>query len=326
GKAAAGSLASNEPAIAGSDAVRAAVAATLGDLHRYPDPLASELRDRLAAEHGVDADQVLVGNGSDELIFLLVLAYAAMGGSVGLATPPYRMHELVPAMLGARVEAVALRQWRHDLGAMSASEVDLAFVCNPHNPTGTAVSGTEIAAFARDCRAGLVVVDEAYVEFADDPGALSAMPLAAAGELVVMRTFSKLHGLAALRVGYLVGPAGVVGHLRTLRMPFSVNVAAQAAAAAALADRQTSEAVRCYTAGARQRLVRAFASAGYASVPSQANFILVLADDEEGLVRQLARSGVSVRPGRLLGVPGAVRVSVPSPEGMELLEEALRRR
>lgn len=319
----AGSMASNEPALAGSPAVHAAFSAAAETLHLYPDPLARELCQRVAELHGVDIDQVLVGNGSDELIFLLVLAYASMGGKVLLAEPPYRIHELAPEMLGAEVAKVPLVEWRHDLETMALEEADIAFVCNPHNPTGTALSASELARFTDRCRSGLVVVDEAYVDFADEVSATTSMERAGKGDLVVIRTFSKLFGLAGLRVGYMVGPTDVISQLRALRMPFSVNSPAQAAAVAALEDTKSSEAVRSYTLGAKETLRSLFAEAGYESVPSQANFLLVLAPDEESLVRRLARGGVSVRSGSALGIPGSVRVSVPSPEGMELLRSAL---
>jgi histidinol-phosphate aminotransferase len=318
-----GRLASNESSFDIAPAVADAVSQALPDINRYPDPLATRLRERLGERHHVDPAQILVGNGSDELILLLVMAYAAGGGSVAVAYPPYRIDEVIAQALGARVERVPLAGWAHDMGAMALADVDLCFVCNPHNPTGVAVPRTAIEALIRDAHAGLIVVDEAYMDFADDPAGLTSLPLAAAGEAVVLRTFSKLYGLAGLRLGYLVGPVSVVEDLRRIRPPFSVNALAQAAAEAALEDAERANEVRRLTVERRERLSAAFAARGYRVVPSQANFVLVLCSDEEAIVAGLLQRGISVRPGSSLGVPGSVRVSVPSAEGLELLERAL---
>lgn len=320
-----GSLASNESSLGASAAVADAVAKAVADVHRYPDPLATELRDALAEEHGVASEQVLVGNGSDELIFLLAWAFAAHGGRVLCADPAYRLDEISAVVSGAEPVKVPLTGWRHDLETMAGIEADLAYVVNPHNPTGTVRSHDDIARFVRTCRARIPVVDEAYVDFADDPEESTAMGLAAAGEAVVLRTFSKVHGLAGLRLGYLVADAGVVSVLEGIRAPFSVGRLTQAAGLAALHDRDHRARVRAHTRAYRDRLAEAFSSAGYEVVPSQANFILVLTSDEPALAAHLARHGVSVRPGAALGIPGAVRVSVPTEEGLRRVHHALRR-
>ena len=223
----ASSLASNESSFGASPAVAAAVAWAVKRIHRYPDPLAGEVRGRLAERLEVPPEQVLVGNGSDELIQVLALVYASAGGSVVCADPPYRLHELVPRALGASSHRVPLKQWTHDLSAMARVQADLAPICNPHNPTGTVVPRTEIAEFALGGSAGLVVLDEAFED------------------------------------------------------------------------------------------------AGYRTVPSQTNFVLVLTPDEDGPIRRLGQVGVRVRAGSTLGAPGTVRVTVPSEEGFALLNRAL---
>jgi histidinol-phosphate aminotransferase len=317
-----GGLASNESPFGPSPGVEEAVAAAARGLHRYPDPLASRLRSALADELDVDAEGILVGNGSDEMIYLLTMAYAGAGGAVVCADPPYRIDEIVPAIMGASVTRVPLRDWRHDLEAMAAIDADIAFVCNPHNPSGTVVSREALRAFLQHCRARLVVVDEAYIDFVDDPEA-TTLVAEAAGKLVVLRTFSKIHGLAGARVGYLVGSPEVVGVLRTVRPPFSVGAMAQAAALAALADKDHSRMVRREVRLGRQRLHGLFTAAGYEVVPSQANFVLVLAPKAAELCARLEQGGVSVRLGSNLGCPGTVRVSVPAAPGFALLERAL---
>ncbi len=317
-----GSLASNESPCGASPTVGEALASAAARLHRYPDPLASPLRRLLGSQLGVDPETILVGNGSDELVYLLVLAYAACGGSVLCADPPYRIHDIASRIVGASVTRVALKDWVHDLDTMAGIDADIAFVCNPHNPTGTVVSSDELRSFVARCRARLVVLDEAYIDFVDDPAATTLVG-EAAGKLVVTRTLSKAYGLAGARVGYLVGSAEIVDYLRRIRPPFSIGTPGQAAAEAAVKDdahrRQTREQVR----EGRRRLTELFEAAGYQVVPSQANFVLVLTGETDDLTVRLERHGVSVRPGSALEAPGTVRVTVPSPQGFVLLEQAL---
>ncbi|HUY24340.1 MAG TPA: histidinol-phosphate transaminase [Candidatus Saccharimonadales bacterium] len=323
-RSAAGSLASNEFPLGPSELVRAAVGRAAEEINRYPDPLASELRSTLALEIGTDPDEILIGNGSDELIYLLVMAYAAAGGTAVCAAPPYRVHEIACLAQGAQVTRVPMIEWRQDLAQMAAAEADLAFVCNPHNPTGTAHPREEIESFVRDSRARLVIIDEAYIDFADDPAAMTALPQVASGRVAVLRTFSKIGGLAGARLGYLVAGAEVVGALRTIRPSFSVSSIAQAAGRAVLADQGYREMVRSYTLEARDRLARLLRSHGIESVPSQANFLLVIAPNEGQLVAHLETEGISVRPGTSLGIAGTVRISMPSQEGFRMLERALQ--
>ncbi len=322
-----GSMASNESPLGASPQVVTAVTAAMTRAAHYPDPLADGLRARLAQLHRVHPEQILVGNGSDELIYLLALAFLAGGGHAVCADPPYRIDEISTAVVNARLTKVPLRDWTHDLPAMARIEADLAYVVNPHNPTGTMCPPAAIAEFVAGCRAGLVVVDEAYIDFADDPEQASAMWLAREGRAVVLRTFSKVHGLAGLRVGYLVGPVEVLDVLRKIRAPFSVSSVAQAAACAALDDDAHRREVRAHTLAHRDQVGDLFRAAGFAVVPSQANFVLVETPGpaEDGLVTHLGEDGISVRPGSALGAPGTVRVSTPTTTGLQMLRDSLER-
>ncbi|GAA1326383.1 pyridoxal phosphate-dependent aminotransferase [Leucobacter albus] len=313
-----GSLASNENALGPSPRVAAALPGSLPGAERYPDALSSGLVRRIAETHGIPVDTILVGNGSDELIQLLVTAYAAYGGHVVCADPPYQLHEKLPVMLGAEVTKVPLREWAHDLEAMRALAADLAFVCNPHNPTGAILPPHEVLGFARGNRAALTVVDEAYIEYAEAGEGASLISSAARGELAVLRTFSKFYGLAGMRVGFLVADPAIIRTLQAIRLPFSVNSAAQVAAEIALADRDHGDRVRESTRENRGRLIAAFRASGYEVLESQTNFILVFAPDEARLVGRLSEAGIQVRPGSSLGVPGSVRISVPNDAGMAM--------
>ncbi|GAA3657138.1 histidinol-phosphate transaminase [Nocardioides ginsengisoli] len=318
-----GSLSSNECALGASPYVVDAVLREARRSHRYPDAMAADLRAALAEQHGVLVEQVLVGNGSDELIFLLALAFLAGGGTAVCASPAYRVDEISTQVVGGSVVSVPLVNDRHDLTAMAEVAADIAHVVNPHNPTGTLVARDEIRRFRERSRAGLVVVDEAYVDFAPDPAAATAVPLVADGGLAVLRTFSKAHGLAGLRVGYLIAPADVIATLSSIRAPFSVNRLAQAAALAALRDREHHEAVRVHTIDMRGRVGDLLTRHGYDVVPSHANFVLARVPDEAAAVRRLADAGIAVRPGSALGAPGAIRISVPGEDGWHRLRQAV---
>ena len=319
----AGSMASNESPLGASPHVTQAVIDAAARAHKYPDPLAGELRAELAALHRVEPEQILVGNGSDELIFLLAWAYLAHGGHAVCADPAYRMDEISSQVVNAHLTKIPLVEWAHDLDAMARLEADIAYVVNPHNPTGTALPLAALEDFAAASRARLVVVDEAYIDFTDDPDAASAIPLARGGRAAVLRTFSKIHGLAGMRVGYLVAAPDIIETLRKIRAPFSVGSLPQAAALAALRDPEHRRRVREHTRQHRSALTAVMTRAGYQVVPSQANFVLVQAPDEADLIARLAAHGVSVRPGTALGVPGTVRMSVPTAQGLDLVARAL---
>ena len=318
-----GSMASNESAIGASPRVLEAVLTATGQVHRYPDPLADELRHELAKQHCVEPDQILVGNGSDELIYLLAWAFLAQTGTALCADPSYRIDEISTYVVGAKLIGVPLRDWTYDFGAMARVDADIAYLVNPHNPTGTTRTRHDIEDFVDHARAGLVVVDEAYVDFVDDPAMTTAIPLARAGRVVVLRTLSKAYGLAGLRIGYLVGPAKLVATLRRIRPPFSVGALAQAGALAAIRDLEHFATVRYKTQCYRAELVQIIEAAGYNSVPSQANFVLVQAPEEQALLTRLLDFGIYARPGSELGIPGTVRITVPSKRGLDLLQLAL---
>jgi histidinol-phosphate aminotransferase len=294
------------------------------DLHRYPDPTAQALRAKLAEVHGISPDEVVVGNGSDELIQLLILAYAAFDGSIAVADPGYSLYSSCATRLRADVRKVPLTdEWRHDLAAMSAEDVDIVFVCNPHNPTGTSVDGEQLAAFVRNSAARMVAIDEAYIDFAAT-GTFDAIREAVQRPRVaVLRTLSKAHALAGLRVGYLMAHRSIIDALTRLRLPFSVNTAAQDAAVDALAHRERTAEEVARIVARRTEVESLLRKAGLDVVSSEASFVMALSSASDRLVDHLARHGVAIRPGRDLGVPDSVRVSVPSAEGLDRLASAL---
>ena len=318
-------LASNESPFPPLPQVAAVIAGGLNGLNRYPDPPARALRRALAERHGVGPDEVVVGNGSCELILLAGQALLDPGTTVVHADPSFALYPHLAAAAGGEALAVPLAaDDGHDLDAMAAAvdeRTRLVIVCNPNNPTGVYRAPEEIEAFLDALPEDLaVIVDEAYFDFVDRPDAGRTMSLARSRpNLLVLRTFSKAHGLCGLRVGYGVGSAAWVAAIDKVRQPFNTNALAQAAALESLRhpaelDRRVREVV-----SERSRMERALAETGWGFTPSRANFILVRPDSDPvagspGVHEQLLRHGVIVRDGAALGCPGRLRVSIGTPE------------
>jgi histidinol-phosphate aminotransferase len=317
-------LASNESPFPPLPEVAEVVAAGVAGLNRYPDGPGRALRRALAERHGVGPDEVVLGNGSCELILLAGQALLDPGTSAVHATPSFALYPHLAAAAGAEAVAVPLAgDDGHDLEAMAAAvdeRTRLVVVCNPNNPTGVYRGADEMERFLDALPEDLaVLVDEAYSEFVDRPDAGRTMSLARERpNLLVTRTFSKAHGLCGLRVGYGVGGRGWIDALDRVRQPFNTNALAQAAALESLRhpaalDRRVRE-----TVSERARVAEALAESGWAFTPSQGNFILVAPDDpaagSPGVHEQLLRLGVIVRDGASLGCPGRLRVSIGTPE------------
>ena len=217
----------------------------LGSLHRYPDSHAYYLKEDLARHHGLAPQQLILGNGSDEVLDLLVRALVPPGGEVLSTTHTFLMYGLLTQAVGGFFRPVPLKEMRVDLKAMAQAvtpQTRLIILCNPNNPTGTAFNRQEWEDFLAAVPAtATVVLDEAYIDFADDPQVPSCLEyLSEDRPLVGLRTFSKTYGLAGLRIGYGFGPSELMDYLNRLRMPFNVNRLAQAGARAALARRRFS--------------------------------------------------------------------------------------
>ena len=320
-------LASNENPFGPSPRALAAARRALEQGQLYPDGGCFDLRQKLAAERGLDAGQFVIGNGSNEIIELLGHAFVGAGDEVVMGAPAFVVYKLVTLLLGARAVEVPLREWRHDLAAMAAAitpRTRLVYVCSPNNPTGTANTEAELLAFARALPGHVVAVfDEAYAEYQYSPPDLR--PLIREGRPVVgLRTFSKIFGLAALRIGYGYAGAELCGVLNRVRQPFNVNAIAQAAAAAALDDREfTARCVRGNRSGLAQ-LEQGCRDLALEFVPSVANFILIKVGDGMRVFEALQRRGVIVRPVGSYGLPGWVRVTVGTPAQNERLLAELK--
>jgi histidinol-phosphate aminotransferase len=279
----------------------------------YPDGGCFELREKLAAVRGLRADQFIVGNGSNEIIELLGHALLGAGDEVVMGEPAFVVYKLVTLVFGAKAVEVPLRNHRHDLEKIAAAitpRTKLVYVCSPNNPTGTANSESELLAFARSLPDHVVVVfDEAYAEYVDR--APDLRPLIQEGRPVVgLRTFSKIHGLAALRGGYGYSAAELVSVLNRVRQPFNVNAIGQAAALAALDDHEFAENCARENRTGLTQLERGFSQLGLEFVPSVANFILVRVGDGAAVFNALQKCGVIVRPMKPYAMPEWLRVTV----------------
>ncbi|MFE8957409.1 histidinol-phosphate transaminase [Streptomyces iakyrus] len=303
-----------------------------GRCSTYPDSEVTALRGALAEHVGVPAEMVAVGNGADELVLLITLASAGPGDTVVVTESTFPGYATSAAVAGATVRSVPLHRDRVSATAL-VEAVDegarLMFVCNPHNPTGTVLSPAAVEEILAACeRTGVVpVFDEAYMEFAG-PGFDHALDAVRAGRrLLVLRTFSKAWGLAALRAGYAVGPADLIaGVVDTRRaLPFSVNRLAQQAALAALSSPDHIAEVFERTTRERERLCRALTSLGVSHVPSVTNFVMVKTPgNSTRFASRLAdEHGILVRDLTPFGYPGHVRVSVGTAENTDQFCEAL---
>jgi histidinol-phosphate aminotransferase len=325
-------LASNESPYGPVDEVVEAVRRAAASVNRYPDAGARELRTALAHRYDVALSRVAVGNGSCEILLAAAEALLEPGGEVVYAWPSFSMYPHLAAITGADEVRVPLARGDvHDLDALRFAVTErtrLLLVCNPNNPTGTHLPTEEIRNFLEKVPARvLVILDQAYVEFQleEDPDTSLAL-LEQFSNLVLLRTFSKVYGLAGLRVGYALGPEEFRLAVDRVRQPFMVNHLAQAAATEAL--RHQDDVARRVERNAVERLwiAEQLGDVGLDSAESQANFFwLSLGDNDEAeVVRELHRRGVAVRAGAGLGGPGHLRITYGTRPENERLIEALR--
>ena len=323
-------LASNENPRPPSARVQQAVMAALATLNRYPDGSGHSLRQALAKRHGVTPDQIVLGNGSNELIELVVRAFLRPGEDAVVPHPSFVVYPMIVQAVGGSRVMVRLKDHRLDLEAMARAitpATKIVFIANPNNPTATIVTAAEVERFmARVPERTIVVFDEAYIEFAQGPDFPDTLNYVRQGrKVVVLRTFSKAASLAGLRIGYAVADGDAVALMNRIRQPFNVNSLGQAAALAALDDdNHVLECVRMIEAG-RHFLYDEFKALGLRYVPSRANFILVdVGRSAAEIYQKLLHQGVIVRPMTPFGMETALRITVGTPEENRKLAKALR--
>ncbi|UHA73138.1 histidinol-phosphate transaminase [Paenibacillus sp. 481] len=325
-------LASNENPYGCSDLATQAMIREVGKASLYPEGTAPDLVEKLGAKLGVSKESIIVGNGSDEIIRLLTRSYISAGDEAIMADVTFPRYETNVQIEGGVPITVPLTNGVHDLASMLSritSATKMIFICNPNNPTGTIVAAQELLSFIEQVPSHiLVVIDEAYYEYVTDKTYLHTIPLLAKhSNLIILRTFSKIYGLAALRIGYGVMHPTIVQALIKVKEPFNTNRLAQAAAVASLEDE--SFAVQCAqrNEAGRTFLQAELAKLGLACYPSQANFLMVkLGEGRQGhdLFQALLAHGVIVRSGNLLGYADTIRVSIGTEQENEQFIHALQ--
>jgi histidinol-phosphate aminotransferase len=320
-------LASNENPLGPSPRARQAMIETLERAHFYPDGGGYYLREAIAAKLGLAMNNVILGNGSNEIIEFIGHAYLQPGDEVVVARHSFAVYRLMAQLFGAVVVDVPDPGFVHDLDAMLAAVTPRTkelFVANPNNPTGTMVFQDAIDRFmARVPEHVMVVFDEAYYEFLDEPP--DVLQYVRAGRnVVVLRTFSKIQGLANLRIGYGVAAPEIIEVLQKARQPFNANGIAQAGALAGMGDQVHMDETRRVTREGRDFLQAEFADLGLEFVPSHANFVLVRVGDGKKVFDALLRRGIIVRAMGSYGLPGWIRVSVGTMLQNEAFVAALR--
>ena len=324
-------LASNENPLGPSPKALAAIRENLGTLHRYPDSHAYYLKEDLSRHLGVSPQQLILGNGSDEVLDLLVRALVPPGGEVLSTTHTFLMYGLLTQAVGGVFRPVPLKQMRVDLAAVARAitpQTRVILLNNPNNPTGTAFWREEFEAFLTALPLTVtVVLDEAYIDFADDSRVPSSLDyLAEDRPLVGLRTFSKAYGLAGLRIGYGFGPSELMDYLNRLRMPFNVNRLAQVAARAALTDDAFLARTRKLVLAGKEKICRELARLGLEYVPTQANFVLIrMPRPGREVYQDMLREGVIIRAMDAYGFPDFIRVNMGLPEENRRFLQALEK-
>lgn len=310
-------LSANESPLGPSPKVVEALRREAARVHLYPDGGCTELREALGRRLGVGADWLVVGNGADELLGLLARAAYVEGDDVVIPQPAFEPYGTEAILAGANVVASPLDGYETDLEDMRrrvTPRTKAVIICTPHNPASTLVPRGRLEAFLDMLGDDppLCVLDEAYRDFSDDPDIVDGVDLVRRHPTVVaLRTFSKIAGLAGLRIGYAIARPECIEVLNRVRAPYNVNRLAQVAALAALEDTDHLARTRAGVLAERPRLRGALAERGAPSPPSQANFLLVKVGDRATTLRMaLARSGIIVRDGAAVGFPGHLRISI----------------
>jgi len=326
-------LASNENPLGPSPSAIAAYRDLAGDLHRYPDGSATALREAIAEVEGLEAARMVCGAGSDELISLLIRAYAGPGDEVLYSAHGFLMYAISARSVGALPMAAPERDLTADVDALLARvtpRTRLVFLANPNNPTGSYLPSSEVARLHAGLPSDvLLVIDAAYAEYADAPDYDDGATLARDNDNVVMtRTFSKIYGLAALRLGWAYGSSEVIDVINRVRGPFNVSQAALAAGCAAVADQAHVARSKAHNAACRARLVEALSAIGLDPRPSLGNFLLLRfpegAAAASSALAALTRQGILLRGMDGYGLPDSLRMTIGTDEEAEACIEAFK--
>ncbi len=324
-------LASNENLLGPSPEAVKAIKKELPKIYLYPESPCTLLKQSLAQKFSLSEESIVISNGADNLILMIVCAFVNEGEEVIIADPTFPVYSNATQIMGGKTVRVRLKNYTHDLERMEKKvtrKTKLIFICNPNNPTGTIVSKKALDPFLSNLPSrAIVILDEAYREFVDDPDFPDGIDYVKEGrQVIVLRTFSKVYGLAGLRIGYALGTKELIHCLNQVRDPFPVHRLAQVGAIAALSDeRHAKRSVQMVQEG-RRYLSSELEKMGLNCVPSQANFLFVdFKEDIENLFQNLLREGIIIRPGKIWGYPTCGRVTIGRMEDNKRFIRALRK-
>ncbi|MBI5101878.1 MAG: histidinol-phosphate transaminase [Nitrospirae bacterium] len=318
-------LASNENPVGPSPLALKALQGPLSDINRYPDGAAYYLKQALSAKLNVSEDELIFGNGSNELLDIAVKTFLRPGDEAVMGAPSFVVYAMAVQSVGGRSIQAPLSNFTHDLSAMADAitpATKMVFIANPNNPTGTMNTKKEFdLLMSRVTEEMLVVVDEAYFEYVTDPDYADSMKyLRSEKNVLILRTFSKIYGLAGLRIGYGIAKKEIILDMNRLREPFNTNSLAQKAALAALKDDEHVRHSREVNEAGKKYLYSELGAMGCSYVPTHANFIYMPVSDSKVINDRLLRKGVIIRP---MG-PKAIRVTIGLPEENKRFIEALK--
>jgi len=310
-------LSSNENPLGTSKEVLKVIKNSIDNLNIYPDGNSSDVKQALSDFYKINPDNIIIGNGSEEIIDMLINIMISPGEEVIFANPTFIKYEItVKKFSGICIKVPLNDQFQHDLNEMYLrinEKTKVIFICNPNNPTGTVVDKEELKSFIKKVREDiLIVIDEAYYEYMSDASDPKIFELIKKHEnVVLLRTFSKAYGLAGLRVGYCIAQPQLITILNKVRNPFNVNTLAQTAASAALNDQQHVSDSKEFNEAGKLFLYKHLNKIGYQYIATEANFMMInVKTDSEKVYRLMLEEGIVIRPGNSLGLPNWIRVTI----------------
>lgn len=323
-------LASNENPYGYSKQLKNTILDNIDELNIYPDGHAAQLRTSLASRLSIKEEQLIFGNGSDEIVQIISRTFLYPGVNTVMATPTFPQYKHHALIDGANIKEIPTVDGYHDLKAMLQAideDTKVVWICSPDNPTGTLLPREDFYQFMDQCPQDvLVVLDEAYYEFIDESSRLNALAsLATYKNLILLRTFSKAYGLAALRIGYGIMNEDIANQINIVRGPFNTSAIAQQAALVALDDQPFIQEVTEKNKTIKQSFETFLDKLGWHYYPSQTNFILVSTPVSGTEISQyLLENGFIIRPGELLGYPNTIRITIGTEEDMKQLQGLLK--
>ncbi len=322
-------LSANESTMGCSPRVGPAIEQALKNIYLYPDGASSILKSKLAQIHQCQSEQLLIGSGSFEILSLISEALIEPGDESIIPTPTFGWYQTVTLAMGGIVVKVPLQDHRIDLNLIKNKinqNTKIIWLCNPNNPTGTIITKELIGKFLNQIPEDITVVfDEAYFDYAEREDYPDTIQFLNFPNVISLRTFSKIYGLAGLRVGYGIGNAEFIDILNRIRLPLNVNVLAQVAAVASLDDPGFKLSVLENNRKGKQFFYQSFQTMGLAYIPTETNFIMVdVVEDSTQVFEKLFRKGVSVRPGAEFDMPTWLRITIGRPEENEFVIEKLK--